>query len=637
MSEARRRFARARVWLALLVIVGVHLALVDYFFGAILPLPELPFNRGDFATHANQVRRVLTGLESGHHWVYDVQLLAGAPNGVLFDADVKGWELWTWALVELGVGEGRAYNAFVLAVHLALPIVVFGAARIARLDRRPALAATGLAVLLWSFDSFTHWMWFIGTVTYSFVAYFALLPLALFYRWLEDRRPVFAIGCALSLALGHLVHPYIFFILVAPMLALYVRAAWVDRDLRPVDHGITLGIAAVTLGANFWWLKTALRFFHYILDSAFYAQGGIEFLFYDLFGLLHDPSTQGMIGPRTAVRLLITIAALAGLRAWRRSGDRRHLPCVVLIVTMAALTYLGGYTPAAQIQPYRHNLPLGFALLIPAASWLSGALESRPWQTLRGPARGLALILGLLALLHLTRDALYFFAPSMRDRQPLDDGREVLMNTLGHAYTPRYRYDQQNQWEGVVAWVAEHDDGQGRWLVRDQVLGEYLMARTQAQLIGGFMVRNIEHSDANWFRRAGDPPYSPEAVARYFQTYGVRWLIVPRGDRKSWWDEHPRLVTRAGFVDEMIIYQVNVDTRLLRGRGRVDASVNRIEVTRTRPDEDLVLRYHWMETLRCAPDCKIAREPVKGDRVGFIRVPAPHPRDFVIENAYVWE
>ena len=92
----------------------------------------------------------------------------------------------------------------------------------------------------------------------------------------------------------------------------------------------------------------------------------------------------------------------------------------------------------------------------------------------------------------------------------------------------------------------------------------------------------------------------------------------------------------AGFVDGFRIYRVQANFRLMKGRGKVRASVNRLEVTDSKKNKDVVLRYHWMETLRCTPDCTIEREAVEGDRVGFIRVPAPHPRDFVIENAYEW-
>jgi hypothetical protein len=624
-------------WLALLAVFAVHVWLVSYFFGDQLPLPELAFNRGDFATHANQVHKVIAGLQtSGQHWVYDVQLLAGAPNGEMFDADVKGWEVFTWLLVELGCAQGWAFNLYILLIHLLLPAVVYASARLFRLDRWAATLATGLAVLLWSFDSFTHWMWMIGTVTYCAVAYGALLPLALFYRWIEDRRWPFALGCALAMAFGHLTHPYLFFILAAPMIALYVRAWLVERSLGAMQHAGTIAIAVFTIVANWWWLKTALHFSRYLLDSAFYEQGGIEFVLFDLLGVLHDSSSQGMIGPRVLIRLFALIAAIACLRAWRDAADRRRLPFFVLIVSMAALTFVGGYTPFAQIQPYRHNLPLAFALVIPAGWWLTETVRARPWRALVPTQRVLGAAFGLLAALGVLAEVRYFFAPTMDEHQVLDDGTKVLMNSLGHNYTPRYTYDEQNEWENVLAWIAAHDDGQGRWLIQDQALGEYAMARTGAQVIGGFLVRNIEHSDANWFRRAGAPPYREEALAEYLRTYAIRWVVLQKYTLDPWWDQHPELVTRAGFVDGWIFYQVHVGSSLLSGRGRAAAQLNRISITRTNQNEDVLVRYHWMETLRCRPDCEIERVPVDGDRVGFMRVLAPHPRDFVIENAYEW-
>jgi len=53
----------------------------------------------------------------------------------------------------------------------------------------------------------------------------------------------------------------------------------------------------------------------------------------------------------------------------------------------------------------------------------------------------------------------------------------------------------------------------------------------------------------------------------------------------------------------------------------------------------VVLRYHWLETLRCkgADDsgaCDIVREPVRDNPVGFMRIPAGHPADFDIVNEY---
>jgi hypothetical protein len=51
------------------------------------------------------------------------------------------------------------------------------------------------------------------------------------------------------------------------------------------------------------------------------------------------------------------------------------------------------------------------------------------------------------------------------------------------------------------------------------------------------------------------------------------------------------------------------------------------------PPAEVVLRFHYLETLRCRPDCRVERFPVAGDRVGFIRVPDPRP-ELEIYNSY---
>src|SRR4051794_20613029 len=95
-----------------LALVVVHVALVDWF----LPFKWLtnsePITGVDFDTHAEQAWRVLEGLEGwGKSWVYDVQLQAGFPNGTIFDADNKLWELWTFALHHLGIPRATAFNS----------------------------------------------------------------------------------------------------------------------------------------------------------------------------------------------------------------------------------------------------------------------------------------------------------------------------------------------------------------------------------------------------------------------------------------------------------------------------------------------------------------------------------------------
>ncbi len=66
----------------------------------------------------------------------------------------------------------------------------------------------------------------------------------------------------------------------------------------------------------------------------------------------------------------------------------------------------------------------------------------------------------------------------------------------------------------------------------------------------------------------------------------------------------------------------------------MEAGLNAVRVTGSDPGEELVLRFHWIDTFVCRPGCEAVMEPVAGDPVGFVRIPAPHPADLVVENGY---
>lgn len=633
LTQGSRRVVRGVVWAlaAAAVFVG-PVGLLAYFGGARL-LSEVPQSGFDFDTHVSQVWRVLEGLQGvGAPWIYDVQHLAGYPNGTIFDADNKGWELFTWALVRLGVPQGLAFNLFVVAAHLGVSPVVYASARLLRLSRPAALAAAGMAVLYWYFDAWNHWEWFVGMIAYAIAGYLFLLPLAAFWRWTEERRPRHAVLCAVSMAAAHLVHPYTFFILVAPMAALYLRCA---RGLSRREHAVVWGIVATTVLANAWWLLNALRFWHYILDSSFFGHTTLESLVWDVFGLVGDPAAQGVVGNRTGLRLLLVAAGIAGVVAWWRRADARALPCGVGLGVLLLLTYLGGYTFFANIQPHRHVGPTGFLAVIPAAGALELAVRERLWARVSRPAWALVAVLSVPAAQHLSRDVLYFTARSLPPPKKLLDGQQVWYTMLGYGPHGDFSYADWNH-DDLAAWVRAHDDGSARFLVENWHIGEQLTWKTDAQILGGFIWRNMEHSWANLFRRKPQGIASPAELRRYMQTYAVRWVIVSTpAEQAPWWDHSPEL-ERVAVVGHSRVYRNKARVSLVaEGRGRVTASTNRILVTGSDPTRDVVLRYHWLETLACGPDCRIEREPIDDvDGVGFMRVPAPHPAEFEIRNVY---
>jgi len=626
------------VWIWFGVVFALHIALTLRFEPLELVFGPDPIAFFDYDMHYQQTLRAVEAFEkSGRIWSYDPHLLAGQLSGAIFDADNKLHELFTIGLGTLGVPTHTGYNLFVLLTHLLVAPVFFAAARLFGLERGEATLATALGSACWFFDAFAHWTWWAGMISYGFAAVLAVLPVALFYRWLAERRPVHLILMGVLLALIHLLHPYSFFILVVPMCFLYVRAR---HQLGWREHLAVAGCVVFTLSCNLWWLGVAFRFWHYILDSDFYMAATTRYLLFDYLGLIKEPTTTGVVAARSAFRFLALFGALFGILMWRRERDDRFGLFAATLGTLVCAAYLGGYlAPLRQVQPYRFSLPATFLAVIPAAAFLVAA--ARVWR--KTPLPRLVVALGLLATMvvvpRFVRDVLYFLPeavphherPLLAPLPPINSGAGfgtiVWPEPFDFTHKPI-----GSDWRALVQFVRDHDDGSGRWLVEWWILGERLAWATDAQVLGGFREFNLAHSDANWFRRHPDGAGTgADTLERYLKQYNVKWVVVS--------NPIPALEKR---TDLLTLHSTVFGTRFYRtwvpssyfvggGPGKVTASLDRIEVRGSRGG-DLVLRYHYLETLRCRPGCTLYRAEAFGNRVGFIGVRGAPP-DFVIENA----
>lgn len=631
-----------RFLLGLLTVVIVQIGLIAYFEPLDLIFDEAPNNWIDYDTHIEQTWRVTEALDGwGKSWAYDPYLLAGYPNGTIFDADNKGWELWTFALWKLGVPRGTAFNLFILLAHVLLPWVIFAAARLFGLDKNQALVAASMAMTLWFFDAFSRWTWWVGMTAYGFAAYLFMLPLALLYAYLKHKKWRHVISLAVVMSLGHLVHPYMFVVLVFPMLALYGRAF---RGLG-VKHQLALwGVVLTVIATNIYWLAVSVRFWHYILNSAFYCQSTLVYLWSDYFGLLKEPLVTGVLLSVTSFRFIYLAAAIAMLVVWRKNRDDRFMPFTVGIASMLALAYLGGYNLAfSQIQPYRHVMPAMYLTLIPAAVLATDLVRKQVFKGLPRLSYALFAVVLLVAGGAMARDILYFVpdalpapeytpadAHQLKTLNPDAKVEEVLGRQMPMIHEPAFP-----DFGDIADWLLEHDKGQGRVLVEWWILGEHLTWRSKSQILGGFLERNLEHAAANIYRRREERTLTKEEVRQYFEDYAVGLVIVTH--RYDWLEnEFADLLEPVGFIPPIHrFYRPKVDvTFFAENDGVVKASLNKLEVTGTDPDKDVVLRYHWLETFICQEGCTIEKEPMPLDPVGFIRIKAPHPADFTIVNGY---
>ena len=251
--------------LALTFTIALHLALSAYFAPPRVLFGKRPVMLSDYALHYYQVDRALTAFRGwGKLWAWDPLVLAGQPAGVAEDLTSKGTELFVIGLRALGVDAGFAFNLFIALGFVLLPAAAWAAARLFDLPRRTALWVVVLWVLLWFFDSFMHWSWWIGMITWSMAAYGGVVLLGLVHRAFESKRALWYLPFALLAPALALIHPFIAFTLVVPGAALYAREF---RRLPRAHHawlGLgVLGAAATTLV----WIGPALRFGHWV-DTA---------------------------------------------------------------------------------------------------------------------------------------------------------------------------------------------------------------------------------------------------------------------------------------------------------------------------------------------------------------------------------
>lgn len=627
--------------LALLAIVVVHVALTFRFEPWSVVFGPEPIAGIDYDTHYEQTVRAVEAFKtSGRMWAWDPHLLAGQISGAIFDADTKLHELFVVLLGRLGVAPHRAFNLFVVLAHLALPAVTYVSARLFRLRHAQAVCAVGLASACWFFDAFSHWVFWVGMVSYGFAAYAAMLPLALFFRYLDDKKPSQIVLVALLLAAQHHLHPYSFFILAGPMTFLFVRA-W--KDLGTSERAAIFGTAAFVVAANVWWLRPALRFFRYVLDSAFYLDAGASYLVFDYLGLLKEPSTTGVLAVRSGFRFLAYGGALLALVAWRKAKDARFPLFAMALGMLLGAAYFGGYfPPLRQVQPYRFALAATFLACIPAGAFLVDAVgELRELAAKKALPRVAALLLGLAAFVgvpRLARDVIYFLPELVpKNDVPLPGILPNVNGALGFGtvnWPDAFDYKHTRMTDDVralVDWVKTHDDGQSRFLVESWILGERLAWATDAQVLGGFRELNLQHSDANWFRKhpTGGSP-DPKELPAYLRRYNVGWVVMtaPLPEIESRTD----VLSPFARVAAHRIFKVKQAPSFLESDApaKVTAKLDLLRVEGA-PPGDLVLRYHFLETLKCRPGCEVHRVEIPGDRVGFLGVKGA-PADFEIYN-----
>lgn len=596
-----------RVWLAL---IGAHVLLLAYALPATVVFGDSPFGGPDYQTHYQHTHTLLqVQAQLGRAWAYDPNLLAGHPTGLIFDVDNKLHFAWTAGLVGLGVALPVAFNLFTLLACALAPVSLWLAARLLKFDGWARALSFGLGVLVWSFDPTPRFCWAGGMISFAFAAHVSAVVIAVMHRLMVEGGRGFALALLGLLPLVLRMHVWSFAILVVPLTGMYLRG-W--RELPGRRHMVVWGAATLALLVNLDWLVPALQHSALIVPSARLGQATPVYAVYDFLELLVDPLRTGFVVQRTLLRALVIAAAVGTL--WGLRGDARRFMGGLTLGWLALLTYFGALVPGVQAtEPYRFAVPMVLWATVLAGPWLVGA--ARGLRGVSGAGRGAVAVLLILVAPRVYQQVVPYL-PFLSPTPPLTGQAARAMPSARLAGVPE-------DFVAVARWL-EGQPPRGRVLVQYGPLGEYLRWATTWPVLGGFYDRRMIFQDANLFYFENEDERYRGGLADYLERYNVSHVVmtypyIADVERRA------DLLAPAGIQGGVHrVYTVRkAGSWLVAGGGEVAAQLGRITVREARPapgTQALTLRFHYMEELRCSPNCRVERAEVAGDTAGFVRV-----------------
>ena len=186
-TRAPRRARFSLLWGAAALAVTLHLALIAYSYPLAVVLGDLPYGTPDYQTHFHQISSLVAAYgERGRLWVYDPELLAGFPTGLVFDVDNKAYFWFVYLLSRVGAPLPAAFNSFAVFVAALAPVSLWVAARALAAPAAAQLTAYALGVLAWHLDPTAHFCWVGGMISFAACSAVAAPIIAGFARMLHE-------------------------------------------------------------------------------------------------------------------------------------------------------------------------------------------------------------------------------------------------------------------------------------------------------------------------------------------------------------------------------------------------------------------------------------------------------------------
>jgi hypothetical protein len=594
-------------------------------------LNNQPIIEQDWGLHFHQLKSMQGFWQQDRMlWGYNPFFMAGYPSNTIQDLSIKFFELSALMLSTLALSPIQWFKILPFLAVACVPWFMYFAARNLFFDRDDiksgaALVAALLGTAYW-WNSLPREMFFYGMMGYAPASYASVLGVTLLYRiaknpslWSATHLGWFILMLAIpSLHLQSVV------VFLPPTIALLVQRDIFRRNL--LIWTVVGGASSVL--ANLPWLAPA---FDHRADGVYSAMVDQLPLFISV-----DPFTflKDYLGPagywtfrssfsEKGLRLMLLFLGAWG--TWKLVRNENRAAGVLLAGTWFGLflfVYFGSLIPFLKSwQPLRFKVPLDLLLALAASYGVAHHALARRSLTPRSYVLPIIAACGLLAFL------VNLFETETRAKM-------LLRTRLRPELT------------AIVEWIETSTPAEGRVLFEESgdetgfvydgtYLSSFIPQRADRQLIGGpINVWYDRHHFAEFHSgkllKKDIQTLSDDEIRNYFRLYNIGAVVAFYPVSIQRLQSVPGLVTLDRRIGPVHLMKVNQPLSwFLQGKGKVKASLNRLEVSDVKGDA-VILKYHWAEGLIGTPAVKILPVKMYDDPIPFIKILDP-PARFTLE------
>jgi hypothetical protein len=576
----------------------------------------------DWGLHFHHLRS-LEALWSngGGVWGYNPDFMAGYPSNTIQDLSIKFFEFAALGLSTIALAPVQWFKITAFLAMASVPGLMYFTGRNFFYDHdsknQIAVISALMGTLYW-WNSLPREMFFYGMIGFAAAAYFSVWGVSLFYRLvMESPKPgLVHAGWLLFAAMILSLHVQSLVIFLPSMMALLIIHS---RRINGKLFFWLVAALAVCLIVNFAWLVPAFNHRHDDIASAIVNQLPL-FASSDPFTFLIDYlGAKGYWTFRPSFvekgfRLALLVLGVLGTIELIKK-DNRHVGIALTagLLSLFVLTYFGAFIPGlAAWQPLRFKVPFDLFLVIGAAyclnQWLTGQ------KALRFHLVPVIAVIGALAFaINVVQTE---STGKLQSRATMHPETIAIVDWVGRETPPGAR-------------VLFEESGDETGFVYDGIyLSSFLPHLTGRQLIGGpINLYNDRHHFAEFhsgklFKR-DIGTITDDELRNYLRLYNIGAVVAfhPASVKKLL--SIPGLVTVDRSIGPVHLMKVNQPLSwFVEGAGKVQVGTNRLEL-RDLKGREIVIKYHWLESLNATPAVKIVPIKFADDPIPFIKLIDP--------------